>query len=416
MDLLQPPRGMRDIIGDTMRRFDAITSTARTVARLYHYHEIIPPTLEFTALFARTSGESSDIVAKEMYSFTDRGGESLSLRPEGTASVCRAIISNGLTQNLPQKLFYIMPMFRYDRPQKGRYRQHFQFGVEVLGVAEPCADAEIIIMAADFLQRLGLLSRCVLHLNTLGDAASRSAYRAALTQYYSGHVDKLSVDSQRRLQQNPLRILDSKDDGDKALLPNAPSFSEYLTQDAQDFFARVQELLASAGVTFQVDPHVVRGMDYYAHTTFEFVTADLGAQATVLGGGRYDGLMNEISAGKHTIAGVGFGSGIDRLEAMWQGSVPPTPTVLVLALDEPAQPIAAGLTQRLRANDIAVDDVYDRPFKKALKYADASGAAFVCIIGEAERLAGTVQVKNMRAGSQQTVPLADVVTYLQTAM
>ncbi|WP_245539855.1 histidine--tRNA ligase [Reyranella massiliensis] len=292
---MQPVRGTHDLLPDEYRRFAHVVDTARDVARLYGYREMATPIFEFTELFARGIGETTDVVSKEMYTFNDRGNESLTLRPEYTAGICRAFVSNGeLVQQLPLKVFAAGPMFRYERPQKGRQRQFHQIDLEVLGAPEAGADIEVISVAADILDRLTILDRCVLKINSLGDPESRTGYRKVLVDYYSGHVDKLSEDSRGRLQRNPLRILDSKDEGDKEINANAPSFADHLNQASRDFFKTVQDGLAAAGIAFEVDPGLVRGLDYYTHTAFEFVTTHIGAQGTVLGGGRYDGLIAEL--------------------------------------------------------------------------------------------------------------------------
>src|SRR5215469_14955797 len=288
---LQPVRGTQDLLPDAQRRHRAVIDTARRIAERHGYQEIATPIFEFTEVFARPIGETTDIVSKEMYTFTDRGGEEITLRPEYTAGIVRAILSNGLMQSLPLKLFASGPMFRYERPQKGRFRQFHQIDVELVGVAQPLGDIEIIALGAEILDALGVLKRTKLELNTLGDTASRSAYRQALIDYYDGRRDGLSEDSLRRLATNPLRILDSKDEGDKRINAEAPSFEHYLTLEAREFFAKVRAGLEALGIAYQINPRLVRGLDYYSHTAFEFVTTDLGAQGTVLGGGRYDGLM-----------------------------------------------------------------------------------------------------------------------------
>src|ERR1700722_16551314 len=308
---LQPVRGTQDLLPAEQRRHRFVVDTARSIAERYGYGEIATPIFEFTDVFARPIGETTDIVQKEMYSFLDRGGEEITLRPEYTAGIVRAVISNGLAQSLPLKLFASGPMFRYERPQKGRFRQFHQIDVELLGVAQPLGDIEVIALGAEILDALGVLSRTVLELNTLGDPASRSAYRTALVDFYQGRAASLSEDSQRRLEKNPLRILDSKDEGDKRINATAPSFESYLTPEAQDFFGAVRAGLERLAIPYRLNPRLVRGLDYYCHTAFEFVTTDLGAQGTVLGGGRYDGLMG-VMGGPET-PGVGWAAGLQRL-------------------------------------------------------------------------------------------------------
>ena len=297
-----------------MRRHRRVIEAARAASERYGYLEMSTPIFEFSEVFKRTLGDTSDIVTKEMYTFTDKGGEQLTLRPENTAGVARAFISGGLSQHLPLKYFYAGPMFRYERPQKGRQRQFHQIGLELLGVAGPAGDVEIIACGAAILRDLGFLDRVVLELNTLGDGESRAAYRNSLVGYFKAHQEKLSADSRERLERNPLRILDSKDEGDRALVAEAPRFGEYLNQKSQDFFAAVTGGLEALDIPYKLNPRLVRGLDYYCHTAFEFTTTELGAQGTVMGGGRYDGLI-DIMGGPAT-AGVGWAAGIERMAMM----------------------------------------------------------------------------------------------------
>ncbi|HEY9549341.1 MAG TPA: histidine--tRNA ligase, partial [Kiloniellaceae bacterium] len=311
MSSLQPVRGTRDILPDEMRRHRAVVETARAVAARYGYHEMATPVFEFTEVFKRTLGETSDVVTKEMYTFAIGEGEQVTRRPEATAGVARALISGGLTQSLPLKVFYNGPMFRHERPQKGRYRQFHQIDVELLGVAEPLADVEIIALGADILAALGLGQHTTLELNTLGDPESRKAYRAALVDYFSAYRDELSDDSRDRLTRNPLRILDSKDKGDRKLIEQAPLFGDYLNQQSRDFFAGVLAGLDLLGISYTLNDRLVRGLDYYTHTAFEFTTTALGAQGTVLAGGRYDGLVETM--GGPSVPGIGWAAGVERL-------------------------------------------------------------------------------------------------------
>ncbi len=291
---LQAPRGTQDLMGDEYRVHAHITAVANQIAETYGYEPIATPIFESTSVFKRTIGETSDIVGKEMYTFQDRGGDDLTLRPEGTAGAIRAVISNGLTQNMPLKLMYTGPMFRYERPQLGRRRQFHQIGVECLGVSHPYVDVETIALGYQILKTLGLADRVVLEINTIGDTESRQAYRQALINYFIPIKDKLSHDSQDRLMRNPLRILDSKDEGDRVLVKDAPQFEDYLNESSTSFFAEVCVGLDSLNIPYQINRRLVRGLDYYNHTAFEFVTTDLGAQGTVLAGGRYDGLMSQM--------------------------------------------------------------------------------------------------------------------------
>ena len=311
MPALQPARGTQDLLPETARRHRQVSETAREMAALYGFAEISTPIFEFTEVFARPIGEHTDIVSKEMYTFTDRGGEEVTLRPENTAGVVRAVLSNGLTQSTPLKFFYSGPMFRYERPQKGRFRQFHQIGVELLGVATPQADIEVIALGQRILKALGIADRVVLELNTLGDPQSRAAYRTALVQYFSSRRAELSEDSRDRLERNPLRILDSKAREDAPIIAEAPPFDRYLNDSSAEFFGNVRDGLRRLGIAYRLNPRLVRGLDYYTHTVFEFVTTDLGAQGTVLAGGRYDGLV-ELMGGP-AMPGVGWAAGIERL-------------------------------------------------------------------------------------------------------
>jgi histidyl-tRNA synthetase len=339
-----------------------------------------------------------------MYTFQDRGGESLTLRPEYTAGICRAFVSNGeLTQQLPLKLFAAGPMFRYERPQKGRQRQFHQIDLEVLGAPEPGADIEVISVAADILDRLAILDRCVLKINSLGDPESRTAYRKVLVDYYSGHVDKLSPDSRDRLQRNPLRILDSKDDGDKAINADAPSFADHLNQASRDFFKSVQDGLAAAGVPFEIDPALVRGLDYYTHTAFEFVTTHIGAQGTVLGGGRYDGLIAGL--GGPPTAGIGWAGGIERLMMLCNEPTALPRAVVIAPLGPAAETKALGIARTLRRAGIAVEQDYRGNMKRRMQRANKLNARAAVILGDDELAKRVVQLKDLDTGEQREVAL-----------
>lgn len=400
---LQSPRGTADLMPDDMARHRRVMDDARHLSGLFGFEEMATPIFEFTDVFARPLGEGSDVVTKETYSFTDRGGEGLTLRPEGTAGVVRALISGGLTQTLPQKFFYSGPMFRYERPQKGRMRQFHQIGVELLGPTQPLADAEVIHLGAMILDRLGVASDCTLHLNSLGDSASRQSYREALVAYLEGHKTNLSEDSQRRLTTNPLRILDSKDEGDRAILENAPRLDGYLNEPSRTHFDRTCALLDAAGVTFRHDPALVRGLDYYCHTAFEFITTALGAQGTVMGGGRYDGLAETL--GGPPVAGVGWAAGVERLALLAEGADRlPAPLVLI-AIGEDNEIRMASLAAGLRAAGIRVEMPYGGNLGKQMKRADRLGAKFVGMLGADEAERGVISLRDMQEGSQQEIPL-----------
>ena len=410
MSSLQPARGTHDLIGEEFRRHHHVIDTARRIATLYGFEEWATPIFEDTRVFARGLGDTSDVVSKEMYSFEDRGGESVTLRPENTAGVCRALVSNGLTQaNLPRKVFYAGPMFRYERPQRGRYRQFTQIGIEILGAAEPLADAEVIACGWHIQQALGITEGTVLEINTLGDAASRDAYRAALVAYFTAHQDRLSADSRMRLERNPLRILDSKDEGDRAIIADAPTIFDHLTPEAAAFFDAVQRHLAAFAVPFRINPRIVRGLDYYSHTAFEFVTERLGAQGTVMGGGRYNGLVEEM--GGPPTPSVGWAAGVDRLALLLEAMdrTPPAPRpVAVIPVGDAAEARALQLLQSLRQAGITAEIAYKGNLKRRMERANRQSARAAVILGEEELAAGAAQLRDLDAGTQETVPLAEI--------
>jgi histidyl-tRNA synthetase len=406
MPALQPVRGTQDLLPDKMRRHRAVSETARAVALRYGYHEMATPIFEFTEVFSRPIGETTDIVTKEMYTFADRGGEEVTLRPEYTAGIVRAIISNGLTQTLPLKFFASGPMFRYERPQKGRLRQFHQIDVELIGVPQAEGDIEVIALGADVLEALGVLKQTVLELNTLGDGASRQAYREALVGYYGVRRALLSEDSLARLDRNPLRILDSKDERDKRVNAEAPSFADHLTDDARRFFDVVRAGLDRLGIAYRVSPRLVRGLDYYCHTAFEFVSPDLGAQGTVLGGGRYDGLMG-VMGGPET-PGVGWAAGIDRLAMLIaEPPAPPRPIALV-PIGAASEARALALAQELRRAGFTVDLGYSGNLKRRLQHANKVNARVAMILGEDELARGVVGLRDLDTRAQIDVALAEL--------
>ena len=421
MSKLQSPRGTADLMPEDMARHRHVMDTARVTAAHFGFDEMATPIFEFTEVFARPLGESSDVVTKETYSFTDRGGEEITLRPEGTAGVVRALISQGLTQTLPQKFFYSGPMFRYERPQKGRMRQFHQVGVELLGPTSALADAEVISLGAMMLERLGALTSCTLHLNSLGDSESRAMYRSALVEYLSSYRDQLSEDSQRRLETNPLRVLDSKDQDDRQLLENAPQLSAYLNTESSDHFEAVKTLLDTAGISYINDLKLVRGLDYYCHTAFEFITNDLGAQGTVLGGGRYDGLAKTL--GGPNVAGVGWAAGVERL-ALLANDVDQGPQPIVLiALDatdvdrsNDSDVKIFTLGQALRQEGHYVDIPFSGNLGKKMKRADKLNARYVGIYGEDEAARGVMVLRDMTTGSQDEIAFQTAATTLSNLM
>jgi histidyl-tRNA synthetase len=408
---LQPVRGTRDLIGEEQRRHAHVIDTGRRVAGLYGLEEWATPIFEDTRVFARTLGDTSDVVTKEMYTFEDRSGDSITLRPENTAGVCRALVSNGLTQSLPQKVFYAGPMFRHERPQKGRYRQFHQIGAELIGPSEPLADAEVIALGWQILQALGVAGDAVLELNTLGDVASRAAYREALVAYFSAHREALSADSRDRLERNPLRILDSKDPGDRALVADAPTIYAALTPEAAAFYDELRAHLSRLRVPFRENPRIVRGLDYYNHTAFEFVTDKLGAQGTVMAGGRYDGLVAQM--GGPAVPAVGWAAGIERLAMLLDAPPAPPAPVAVVPVGGPAEEAAAlDAMQALRAAGIRAEMAYRGNLKRRMERANRIGARAAVLIGEAELARGVAQVKDLATGEQSEVALAELAARL----
>ena len=406
MPTLQPVRGTQDLLPAEQSRHRRVSETARLIAERYGYQEIATPIFEFTEVFSRPIGETTDIVVKEMYTFRDRSGDEITLRPEYTAGIVRAIISNGLTQNLPLKFFASGPMFRHERPQKGRFRQFHQIDVELIGVPQPQADVEVIELGAEILRELGILERTVLELNTLGDTASRRAYREALIDYFGKHAADLSEDSRRRLEVNPLRILDSKDEGDLRISAGVPSFDQYLNDDSRRFFSQVRAGLDHLGIGYQLSPRLVRGLDYYCHTAFEFVTEHLGAQGTVLGGGRYDGLM-ALMGGPDT-PGVGWAAGIERLAMLIADPAPAPRPIVVVPVGEKGETVAPGIARDLRRAGFHVDLGYSGNVSRRMKRANKIHARVAVLIGEDELARAAATVRDLDGGSQSEVPLSQL--------
>ena len=411
MATLKPVRGTQDVLPGENRQLRHVESVAFDVAQLYGYGEISTPIFEFTDVFARTLGDTSDIVTKEMYSFEDRGGEGITLRPEGTAGVARAVMSGGLQQDLPLKLFYRGPMFRYERPQKGRRRQFGQVGVELIGVAGPLADIEVIALGHQFLDRLGVGAQVTLELNSLGDTASRAAYRDQLVGYLQDFEDQLSDDSRERLARNPLRILDSKNESDAKIIEGAPVLSECLNNASAEFFDQVKSGLDRLGIAFEINNRLVRGLDYYCHTAFEFTTNDLGAQGTVLAGGRYDGLFEQMG-GRET-PGIGWAAGVERLTLLTGETVAAPRPVAMVPAGNTAEAAALDLTQELRRAGVTVDLGYSGNMKKRMKRAGNLGARFAVMLGDDELARGVATIRDMDSGEQSEVSLDKIADHLR---
>ncbi len=399
----QPVRGTQSLLGEDADRFHAVVEAFDRVRRLFGFKRVEVPVIEPTAVFARTIGETTDVVSKEMYTFEDRGGEQITLRPEFTGGICRAYLSEGWQQFAPLKVATHGPAFRYERPQKGRFRQFHQLDAEVIGAAEAAADVELLSFGDQLLRELGIHEGVTLQLNTLGDSETRDAWRLALVEHFEAHRGSLSEDSLARLERNPLRILDTKDPKERPIADAAPSIDDYLTSEASDFFAQVTSGLDAAGVKWTRNPRLVRGLDYYRHTAFEFVTDRLGAQGTVIAGGRYDGLV-EALGGPHTPA-VGWAAGIERLGMMIDLPARETFDVAVVPLGEKAEVEAQAIVAGLRREGVAADMAYRGNMKKRLSRANASGAKYALILGDDELERGEAQLKNLTTGEQKPVSL-----------
>ena len=416
----QIPRGTQDILPEQAAKWQYIEHIARELCRRYNYQEIRTPIFEHTELFLRGVGDTTDIVQKEMYTFEDRGGRSLTLRPEGTAAVVRSFVENKMYgyPNQPVKLYYMGPMFRYERPQAGRFRQFVQFGVEALGSNDPAIDAEVIALAMDIYHTLGL-KKLKLVINSLGDVESRKAHRQALIDHFQPRIHEFCDDCQARLHKNPMRILDCKKDRDHELIRTAPSILDYLNEQSRTYFEKVQMYLQKLGIAFEVDSRLVRGLDYYNHTAFEIMSEaeGFGAITTLCGGGRYDGLVQEI--GGPETPGIGFALSIERLLAALEAEGISLPILegidcYVVALGEQAKEEAVALVAALRKEGISAEkDYQDRKVKAQLKAADRLHATYVAILGEDELRKGVINVKHMATGEQQEVPLDTFISHMK---
>jgi histidyl-tRNA synthetase len=418
---IQAIRGMNDLLPADSPLWQYVEGVATDILARYGYQEIRFPIVEATELFRRSIGEVTDIVEKEMYTFEDRNGDSLTLRPEGTACCVRACEENGLLYNQTQRLWYMGPMFRHERPQKGRYRQFHQIGVETFGMQGPDIDAEVLLLSARILRELGVASHVQLQINSLGSSEARARYKNALVDFLNGVQGQLDEDSKRRLETNPLRILDSKDSNTQTLLNNAPVLLDYLDEESRVHFEELKRLLDAAGVSYQVNPRLVRGLDYYGKTAFEWVTDKLGAQSTVCAGGRYDGLVEQLG-GKSTPA-VGFGIGLERLVLLLQAleSVPEKLSqqadVFLVAVGD-VQSVAMRLAERIRDELPFIRLIVNcggGNFKSQFKKADKSGADIALILGEDEAKAGKLAFKFLREEvEQQTLSFDEAINLLQS--
>ena len=412
--MINIPKGTKDVLPQDSYKWQFVESTAREIASLFQLKEIRTPTFEHTELFQRGVGDTTDIVTKEMYTFKDKGDRSITLKPEGTAGAVRAFIENGLANGvLPAKMYYITPAFRYERPQAGRLREFHQFGVEIFGAKGAQTDAEAVVMADTLLKKLGLNVK--LYINSIGCPTCRAAYNKALKEYFAERLGELCYDCKTRYEKNPLRLLDCKEENCKKINANAPSILEYLCEDCKSHFEEFKTCLTLAGVDYEIDPRIVRGLDYYTRSVFEFVSTSIGAQGTVCAGGRYDGLIAEL--GGNPMPAVGFAAGIERLlMVMEQSGViipePQKPTVYIAGMDADCRKKAFELAIALRKNGVLVEiDHMERSVKAQFKYADKLGAKYVAVIGGNELAEGVMNVKNMSDGTSEPVAFASAKEY-----
>ncbi len=406
MKEIRTVRGVNDLLPGNMDKHIKIKEVGSKICKLFCYEEIDTPIFEFSDLFSKPLGETSDIVTKENYVFKDRSNNSLMLRPEGTTSVVRALINGGLTQDLPQRFFYSGPMFRYERPQKGRLRQFNQFGAELIGVDNFYGDVEVINLAYNFLKNINLINNITLYINSLGDNQSRNNYRNVLVLYLKKFEKDLSTESKIRLQSNPLRILDSKNKTDQAILKNSPKYFDYLNNESRSYYENVCNSLTKLGIPFKQDEKLVRGLDYYSHTTFEFKTSLLGAQDTVVAGGRYDGLSKMIS--NYSLPGVGWAAGIERLALMTINKYNSSPKVTLVSQSNELNSTILKYYKFLIDNDIKTEMIYSGTINKKLKRANKTSSEYAIIIGENELENNLVQLKNLRNGKQLKLNINDV--------
>lgn len=415
--MINVPKGTKDVLPSQSYKWQYVEETAKDVAKIFNLKEIRTPVFEHTELFLRGVGETTDVVNKEMYTFLDKGGRSITLKPEGTAGAARLFIENGLASSpMPLKAFYITPCYRYERPQAGRLREFHQFGIEVFGSSEPETDAEVISAANMLLKRLQIKG-CELQINSIGCPICRAEYNKALKSYFVPHLKNMCQTCNVRFGQNPLRMLDCKEEDCKKITVNAPVITDYLCGDCKEHFERVQSLLTAQGVKYVINPRIVRGLDYYTRTVFEFVSTGIGAQGAVCGGGRYDNLIGELG-GAPTPA-VGFGAGLERLLIVMENTgadIPEEqkPRIYLAGMDVQSRKKAVELAANLRENGINAEvDLMSRSVKAQFKYADKIGAKFVAAIGETELASGEVNLKNMSNGESVAVKFTELCAYLK---
>ena len=414
--MISVPKGTKDVLPNQSYKWQFIEKTARETAAAFNIKEIRTPVFEHTELFLRGVGDTTDIVNKEMYTFEDKGGRSITLKPEGTAGAARMFIENGLVGSpMPIKAYYLTPCYRYERPQAGRLREFHQFGIEVFGSKSPDMDAEVIFAASSFLKKLGI-NQTRLKLNSIGCKTCRAQYNSALKEYLKPNLSHMCSTCRERFDKNPLRILDCKEEECKKITANAPTILDYLCPECHDHFESVKNLLTAQGVEFEIDAGIVRGLDYYTKTVFEFVSTAIGAQGTVCGGGRYDGLIEELGGG--SVPAIGFAAGIERLIMLMENtssSFPEEakPAIYIAGMDGVTRAKAFSIANSLRVKGICAEiDHMERSVKAQLKYADKIGAKFVAVIGDSELAEGSVNLKKMSDGTQTKVAFADIYDFL----
>ena len=407
MDKFRTVRGVHDLLPETLSKHNLVINEGLNTSSKYCYSQIDVPIFEFAEVFTKPLGKTSDIVTKENYTFEDRSGDLLMLRPEGTSGVVRALLNAGLTQDLPQRFSYFGPMFRYERPQKGRLRQFNQFGIELLGISSFMADIEVISVGYEFLKKLNIKGNVCLKINSLGDHDSRTNYKKVLVDYLNDYKFELSDESLKRLLENPLRILDSKSEVDQKILVKAPNVLDYLNEESKERFERVCEGLKYLNIPYEIDKNLVRGLDYYCHTAFEFITNDLGAQGTVLAGGRYDGLSKIL--GGLDLPGVGWAAGIERLALMLDNKYNNYPDVVLMGLSDNFNMSLLPIIQQLISSGIKTETLYTGSVSKKFKRANKLNASFVIIIGEDEINKNVIKLKNLKSGDQENITLNEAI-------
>lgn len=414
--MINIPKGTKDVLPEQSYKWQYIEDAARSVTKTFNIKEVRTPVFEHTELFSRGVGETTDVVNKEMYTFEDKGGRSMTLKPEGTAGVARMFIENGLANSpLPLKMFYITPAFRYERPQAGRLREFHQFGVEVFGSPAPETDAEVIFAASAFLDKLGLKG-VKLEINSIGCSICRSEYNKALKKYFEPNLDKMCPTCRSRFDKNPLRMLDCKEEECKKITSGAPEIVDYLCEDCKTHFEKVKALLTANGVEYTVNSRIVRGLDYYTKTVFEFLSGEIGSQSAVCAGGRYDNLIEQL--GSSPVPAIGFAAGIERLLLLMENTSvefpeEQKPLIYIAGMDDISRSLAFKIATELRKKGISAEtDLMQKSVKAQLKYANKIGAKFVAVLGETEVSQGEVSLKRMSDGNIETVKLSDIYTYL----